>query len=150
MFVHSASNTRPVDGIESLGFTYNGGHGPVYFKSRPCVALAVREQQTNAKLPFQQLHHLTLWRLTSHSSRYFGSAEVAQNEDLLKQFGITHVVNATKAIDDFFPGKFIYVRVRIDDDDNVDPVGMCNVFRGTARLLTNIEEKGGQRNQECV
>ena len=69
---------------------------------------------------------------------------------MLKRVGITHVVNATKAVKDLFPGKFVYVRVRIDDDDDVDPMDMCDVFRGTARLLTDIEAKGGSESKQFV
>ena len=124
---------------------------------------------------------------------YFGSAEAAENKEKLEKLGITHVINATKAVRFFHPGHFVcvgagrgtsivvqcdkdknsvrrpavvsrhapllpppalshtrlninplsrYMRLRIEDDEEMGEAQFIKAMRGAAKLLDTIQSKG--------
>ena len=53
---------------------------------------------------------------------YLGSEWNASNLEELGQNGITHILNVTREIDNFFPGNFRYLNVRVYDEETTDLV----------------------------
>mmetsp|Transcript_36541 Transcript_36541/g.97637 ORF Transcript_36541/g.97637 Transcript_36541/m.97637 type:complete len:438 (+) Transcript_36541:711-2024(+) len=74
---------------------------------------------------------------------YYGSADAAHDLEKLKGLGVTHVINATKGIEFHHPGHFIYIRLRIDDDEEMGEDQFMMAMRGAAKLIDTIENKGG-------
>jgi protein phosphatase slingshot len=53
---------------------------------------------------------------------FLGSEWNASNLDELTQNSITHILNVTREIDNFFPGNFRYLNVRVYDEETTDLV----------------------------
>ena len=53
---------------------------------------------------------------------YLGSEWNASNLEELSHNGITHILNVTREIDNFFPGNFRYLNVRVYDEEATDLV----------------------------
>ena len=53
---------------------------------------------------------------------YLGSEWNASNLEELNHNGITHILNVTREIDNFFPGNFRYLNVRVYDEEATDLV----------------------------
>ena len=53
---------------------------------------------------------------------YLGSEWNASNLEELGQNGISHILNVTREIDNFFPGNFRYLNVRVYDEETTDLV----------------------------
>lgn len=51
---------------------------------------------------------------------YLGSAYNACNYDLLKSLGITHIINITSDITNYYPDEFKYYRYNIEDNNSED------------------------------
>uniref|UniRef100_A0A5S6QDX0 Protein-tyrosine-phosphatase n=1 Tax=Trichuris muris TaxID=70415 RepID=A0A5S6QDX0_TRIMR len=67
---------------------------------------------------------------------YLSSEYAAANLELLLQRGITHIVNAATAVDNYFPNLFTYKRIQISDlpTENIKQYfGECNDFINEAR-----------------
>lgn len=100
-------------------------------------------------LNLQFLHAAEVMGLfTSNPARvlpwlYFGSAEAAADREKLEHLGITHVINATKGVEFYHPGHFVYIRLRIDDDEEIEEEQFIRAMQGAAKLLETIEGKGG-------
>lgn len=78
---------------------------------------------------------------------YLGSEWNASNLDELRQNGITHILNVTREIDNFFPASFKYKNVRVYDEEATD---LLHHFDDTFRFLkTAKEEKGGRALVHC-
>jgi hypothetical protein len=72
---------------------------------------------------------------------YLGSEWNASNLDELSHNGITHILNVTREIDNFFPGNFRYLNVRVYDEEATDLVRflIClSVRPSTCILFFNV------------
>ena len=72
---------------------------------------------------------------------YLGSEWNASNLEELRQNGITHVLNATREIDNFFPAHFVYHNVREYDEEATD---LLKYFDGTYKFIRAAREKNGK------
>ena len=77
---------------------------------------------------------------------YLGSEWNASNLEELRQNGITHVLNATREIDNFFPAHFVYHNVREYDEEATD---LLKYFDGTYKFIRSAREKGGKVLVHC-
>lgn len=73
---------------------------------------------------------------------FFGSQEASQDADSLLSNGITHVVNITMSAEFHHPGRFIYLRLRVDDNEFMSEEDGMNFLHDAAELLGRLERKG--------
>lgn len=68
---------------------------------------------------------------------YLGSEWNASNLEELSHNGITHILNVTREIDNFFPGNFRYLNVRVYDEEATDLVRQ-SVYLSAVFVLLQI------------
>lgn len=74
---------------------------------------------------------------------YLGSEWNASNFEELKANNIGYVLNVSREIDNFFPGHFKYLNVRVHDDDNAD---LLKEWEKTFRFINEAKAN----NQGCL
>jgi len=77
---------------------------------------------------------------------YLGSEWNASNLEELRQNGITHILNVTREIDNFFPGSFQYMNVRIYDEETTD---LMKHFNSTYNFIKNAKSSSGKVLVHC-
>lgn len=60
---------------------------------------------------------------------YLGSEWNASNLEELGHNGISHILNVTREIDNFFPGNFRYLNIRVYDEEATDLVRLFYLIR---------------------
>ena len=73
---------------------------------------------------------------------FLGSQEASQDLDGLLSNGITHVVNITKKAPFHHPGRFIYLRLCVDDNEFMTEEEGMSFLHDAAELLGRLERKG--------
>ena len=63
---------------------------------------------------------------------YLGSAWNAGNLEELRSNGVTHILNVTREIDNYFPASFVYKNIRVYDEETTD---LLKHFDTTYRLV---------------
>ena len=74
---------------------------------------------------------------------YLGSEWNASNLDELRQNKITHILNVTREIDNFFPAsspRFQYKNIRVYDEESTD---LLRHFESTYKFIREAKEQGG-------
>ena len=71
---------------------------------------------------------------------YLGSEWNASNLDELKQNRITHILNVTREIDNFFPAVCQYKNIRVYDEESTD---LLKHFDSTYKFIREAKEQGG-------
>ncbi|XP_060864165.1 protein phosphatase Slingshot [Metopolophium dirhodum] len=77
---------------------------------------------------------------------YLGSEWNASNLDELSRNGVRHILNVTREIDNFFPGSFNYLNVRVYDDDKTD---LLKHWDNTYKYITKAEQEGSKVLVHC-
>ena len=77
---------------------------------------------------------------------YLGSEWNASNLDELRQNGISHILNVTREIDNFFPAVFEYKNIRVYDEEATD---LLKHFDTTYKFIREAKEKGGRVLVHC-
>lgn len=77
---------------------------------------------------------------------YLGSEWNASNLDELRANGITHILNVTKEIDNFYPGDFKYKNIRVYDEEATD---LLRYFEDTYRFIKDAKERNGKVLIHC-
>ncbi|XP_025199391.1 protein phosphatase Slingshot isoform X2 [Melanaphis sacchari] len=77
---------------------------------------------------------------------YLGSEWNASNLDELNRNGVRHILNVTREIDNFFPGSFKYLNVRVYDDDKTD---LLKHWDNTYKYITKAEQEGSKVLVHC-
>lgn len=67
---------------------------------------------------------------------YLGSEWNASNLEELQRNGVLHILNVTREIDNFFPGMFDYLNVRVYDDERTD---MLKHWDDTFKYITRAK-----------
>lgn len=80
---------------------------------------------------------------------YFAGPDTAKDRDKLADMGVTHIINATKTVQNSFPGEFLYFRVKIDESESVSSDTLIAAFQSVANLLDSVEAKGGCALVHC-
>ena len=73
---------------------------------------------------------------------YLGTEWNASNYDSLVTDGITHVLNVSSDVDNFFPDAFTYLNIRVKDVDETD---LLKEFDRTNKFIQEARELGKQR-----
>ncbi|VVC27932.1 Hypothetical protein CINCED_3A018736 [Cinara cedri] len=77
---------------------------------------------------------------------YLGSEWNASNLEELNRNGVRHILNVTREIDNFFPGSFNYLNVRVYDDDKTD---LLKHWDNTFKYITKAEQEGSKVLVHC-
>ena len=71
---------------------------------------------------------------------YLGSEWNASNLDELRQNKITHILNVTREIDNFFPAVFQYKNIRVYDEEATD---LLRFLDSTYKFIREVKEQRG-------
>ncbi|XP_066143977.1 protein phosphatase Slingshot isoform X2 [Euwallacea fornicatus] len=77
---------------------------------------------------------------------YLGSEWNASNYDELRRNGVGHILNVTREIDNFFPGTFDYLNVRVYDDEKTD---LLKHWDDTFKYITKARNEGSKVLVHC-
>lgn len=76
-----------------------------------------------------------------------GNRECAQDSALLQSVGVTHVLNICHQLPNYYPQKFIYMKIDVADAPTTN---LLPYFRKASKFLANVEAKGGRALVHCV
>ncbi len=76
----------------------------------------------------------------------FGSVAVACNEELLKKNKITHILNISEDLLNYFPDKFKYKKISIDDSTNIN---ILEHFDTAFNFILEAKNEGGKCFAHC-
>ncbi|XP_032676350.1 protein phosphatase Slingshot homolog 2 isoform X3 [Odontomachus brunneus] len=77
---------------------------------------------------------------------YLGSEWNASNLEELQKNGVRHILNVTREIDNFFPGMFTYLNVRVYDDEKTD---LLKHWDNTFKYITKAKKEGSKVLVHC-
>ncbi|XP_044584351.1 uncharacterized protein LOC123264897 isoform X3 [Cotesia glomerata] len=77
---------------------------------------------------------------------YLGSEWNASNLEELQKNGVKHILNVTREIDNFFPGMFNYLNVRVYDDEKTD---LLKHWDDTFKYITKARKEGSKVLVHC-
>ncbi|XP_044753913.1 protein phosphatase Slingshot isoform X3 [Coccinella septempunctata] len=77
---------------------------------------------------------------------YLGSEWNASNFEELRKNGVGHILNVTKEIDNFFPGTFDYLNIRVYDDEKTD---LLKHWDDTFKYITKARNAGSKVLVHC-
>ncbi|KAK8402475.1 hypothetical protein O3P69_000709 [Scylla paramamosain] len=77
---------------------------------------------------------------------YLGSEWNASNLDELQCNGVGYILNVTKEIDNFYPGTFDYLNIRVYDDEKTE---LLRHWDRTFRYITQVQEKNSKVLVHC-
>ncbi|KRT84825.1 hypothetical protein AMK59_2585 [Oryctes borbonicus] len=77
---------------------------------------------------------------------YLGSEWNASNYEELQRNGVGHILNVTREIDNFFPGTFDYLNVRVYDDEKTD---LLKHWDDTYKYISKARQQGSKVLVHC-
>ncbi|KAM3963593.1 LOW QUALITY PROTEIN: protein phosphatase Slingshot [Aphomia sociella] len=77
---------------------------------------------------------------------YLGSEWNASNLEELQRNGVRHILNVTREIDNFFPGMFDYLNIRVYDDDRTD---LLKHWDNTYKYINKARNEGSKVLVHC-
>ncbi|XP_044734555.1 protein phosphatase Slingshot isoform X2 [Chrysoperla carnea] len=77
---------------------------------------------------------------------YLGSEWNASNLEELQKNGVGHILNVTREIDNFFPGMFDYLNIRVYDDEKTD---LLKHWDNTFKYITRAKKEGSKVLVHC-
>ncbi|XP_062537372.1 protein phosphatase Slingshot isoform X2 [Armigeres subalbatus] len=77
---------------------------------------------------------------------YLGSEWNASNLEELQRNGVRHILNVTREIDNFFPGMFDYLNVRVYDDEKTD---LLKHWDNTFKYISRAKMEGSKVLVHC-
>ncbi|XP_076058088.1 protein phosphatase Slingshot isoform X2 [Oratosquilla oratoria] len=77
---------------------------------------------------------------------YLGSEWNASNLEELQRNGVGYILNVTKEIDNFYPGMFDYLNIRVYDDEKTE---LLRHWENTYKYITQAKEKGSKVLVHC-
>lgn len=77
---------------------------------------------------------------------YLGSEWNASNYEELRRNGVGHILNVTREIDNFFPGTFDYLNIRVYDDEKTD---LLKHWDDTYKYITKVKDQGSKVLVHC-
>ncbi|PSN43513.1 hypothetical protein C0J52_21209 [Blattella germanica] len=77
---------------------------------------------------------------------YLGSEWNASNLEELQKNGVHHILNVTREIDNFFPGMFNYLNIRVYDDEKTD---LLRHWDNTFKYITKAKKEGSKVLVHC-
>ncbi|GBP48138.1 Protein phosphatase Slingshot [Eumeta japonica] len=77
---------------------------------------------------------------------YLGSEWNASNLEELQRNGVGHILNVTREIDNFFPGMFNYLNIRVYDDEKTD---LLKHWDNTYKYISKAQSEGSKVLVHC-
>ncbi|KAJ8722694.1 hypothetical protein PYW07_003874 [Mythimna separata] len=77
---------------------------------------------------------------------YLGSEWNASNLEELQRNGVQHILNVTREIDNFFPGMFDYLNIRVYDDEKTD---LLKHWDNTYKYINKARNEGSKVLVHC-
>uniref|UniRef100_A0A1B6C0Y3 protein-serine/threonine phosphatase n=1 Tax=Clastoptera arizonana TaxID=38151 RepID=A0A1B6C0Y3_9HEMI len=77
---------------------------------------------------------------------FLGSEWNASNLEELNKNGVCHILNVTREIDNFFPGMFNYLNIRVYDDEKTD---LLKHWDDTFKYITKARSEGSKVLVHC-
>ncbi|XP_041977687.1 protein phosphatase Slingshot homolog 1 isoform X2 [Aricia agestis] len=77
---------------------------------------------------------------------YLGSEWNASNLEELQKNGVKHILNVTREIDNFFPGMFDYLNIRVYDDEKTD---LLKHWDNTFKYINKARNEGSKVLVHC-
>ncbi|KAK6625051.1 hypothetical protein RUM43_005342 [Polyplax serrata] len=77
---------------------------------------------------------------------YLGSEWNASNHEELQKNGVRHILNVTREIDNFFPGMFNYLNIRVYDDEKTD---LLKHWDDTFKYISRARAEGSKVLVHC-
>ncbi|KAL0842110.1 hypothetical protein ABMA28_014292 [Loxostege sticticalis] len=77
---------------------------------------------------------------------YLGSEWNASNLEELQRNGVRHILNVTREIDNFFPGMFDYLNIRVYDDEKTD---LLKHWDNTFKYINKARNEGSKVLVHC-
>ncbi|CAK1581880.1 unnamed protein product [Parnassius mnemosyne] len=77
---------------------------------------------------------------------YLGSEWNASNLEELQRNGVSHILNVTREIDNFFPGMFDYLNIRVYDDEKTD---LLKHWDNTFKYINKARNEGSKVLVHC-
>ncbi|XP_014285480.1 protein phosphatase Slingshot [Halyomorpha halys] len=77
---------------------------------------------------------------------YLGSEWNASNLEELNKNGVCHILNVTREIDNFFPGMFDYLNIRVYDDEKTD---LLKHWDNTFKYISKAKKEGSKVLVHC-
>ncbi|CAH2263970.1 jg16382 [Pararge aegeria aegeria] len=77
---------------------------------------------------------------------YLGSEWNASNFEELQRNGVRHILNVTREIDNFFPGMFDYLNIRVYDDEKTD---LLKHWDNTFKYINKARNEGSKVLVHC-
>ncbi|XP_063378203.1 protein phosphatase Slingshot [Cydia fagiglandana] len=77
---------------------------------------------------------------------YLGSEWNASNLEELQRNGVRHILNVTREIDNFFPGVFDYLNIRVYDDEKTD---LLKHWDNTFKYINKARNEGSKVLVHC-
>ncbi|CAH0604707.1 unnamed protein product [Chrysodeixis includens] len=77
---------------------------------------------------------------------YLGSEWNASNLEELQRNGVRHILNVTREIDNFFPGMFDYLNIRVYDDEKTD---LLKHWDNTYKYINKARNEGSKVLVHC-
>ncbi|XP_077294421.1 protein phosphatase Slingshot isoform X2 [Arctopsyche grandis] len=77
---------------------------------------------------------------------YLGSEWNASNLEELQKNGVRHILNVTREIDNFFPGTFNYLNIRVYDDEKTD---LLKHWDNTFKYISRAKDEGSKVLVHC-
>ena len=77
---------------------------------------------------------------------FLGSEWNASDVQVLERIGVTHVVNVSREIDNFFPNRFHYYNVRVYDDESSE---LLRYWNSVFKFIENAKQVNGRVLVHC-
>lgn len=77
---------------------------------------------------------------------YLGSEWNASNLEELQKNGVGYILNVTKEIDNFYPGTFDYLNIRVYDDEKTE---LLKHWDSTFRYIAQVKDRGSKVLVHC-
>jgi len=78
---------------------------------------------------------------------YIGTAEYAAHQQYLMKLGITHIMNVTSEVGNHYPAHFVYQRIPMKDEENVDAISR---FPAAVKFIKRVWDCRGKVYVHCT
>lgn len=78
---------------------------------------------------------------------WLGSSQDARDKIMLEKNGITHILNCSDDVENYYPGKFTYLQLHVKDGGRDE--GISRVFKESMEYLNNCKNEGNKVLVHC-
>jgi hypothetical protein len=89
----------------------------------------------------EEIPSLILFNKNGSEFLYLGDKHHAKDKELLEKLGITHILNVTTQVENFFPENFDYKKIEINDTTSTE---VSDIFNEMHEFIENSKMKNGK------